>query len=117
MKFYRRHFHSKLITLVFLFSISNSESPKSILFEILSLPKSSTLNEKTFNKFDNGLIEHELDHVLVGFVDLDLKIKINSSEVADYRWQSVLDLRDNLKDIDAQKFTPWLAPALKLALL
>ena len=27
-------------------------------------------------KFDNGLIEHELDHVLVGFVDLDLKILI-----------------------------------------
>lgn len=68
-------------------------------------------------KFDNGLIEHELDHVLVGFVDLDLKININNSEVANYRWQSVLDLRDNLKDIDAQKFTPWLAPALKLALL
>ena len=68
-------------------------------------------------KFDNGLIEHELDHVLVGFVDLDLKININNSEVANYRWQSVLDLRDNLKDIDAQKFTPWLKPALELALL
>ena len=68
-------------------------------------------------KFDNGLIEHELDHVLVGSVDLGLKIKINSLEVANYRWQSVLDLRDNLKDIDAQKFTPWLKPALELALL
>ena len=68
-------------------------------------------------KFDNGLIEHELDHVLVGFVDLDLKIKINNLEVANYRWQSVLDLKNNLKDIDAQKFTPWLKPALDLALL
>ena len=51
MKFYRRHFHSKFITLIFLFSIPYSESPKSILFEILSLPKGSTLNEKTFNQF------------------------------------------------------------------
>ena len=51
MKFYRRHFYSKFITLVFLFSILCSESPKSILFEILSLPKGSTLNEKTFNQF------------------------------------------------------------------
>ena len=68
-------------------------------------------------KFDNGLIEHELDHVLVGFVDLDLKININNSEVANYRWQSVLDLKDNLKDADFRKYTPWLSPALRLALL
>ena len=32
-------------------------------------------------KFDNGLIEHELDQVLVGFVDLDIKIKINNTEL------------------------------------
>jgi isopentenyl-diphosphate delta-isomerase type 1 len=86
----------------------------------IKLPKDTLKDVGSFiyeAKFDNGLIEHELDHVLVGFVDLDLKIKINNLEVANYRWQSVLDLRDNLKDIDAQKFTPWLKPALELALL
>ena len=51
MKFYRSRFFSKFIAIVFLFSISKSDSPKSVLFEILSLPKGSTLNEKTFNKF------------------------------------------------------------------
>ena len=51
MKCYRRYFYSKFIALIFLFSISKSDSPESILFEILSLPKGSTLNEKTFNNF------------------------------------------------------------------
>ena len=65
MKFYRRRFYSKFIAIVFLFSISKSDSPKSILFEILSLPKGSTLNEKTFNKFveeleSRGIVDDEL---------------------------------------------------------
>ena len=51
MKFYRSSIYSKFIAIVFLFSISKSDSLKSVLFEILSLPKGSTLNEKTFNKF------------------------------------------------------------------
>tara|TARA_B100000886_G_scaffold78781_1_gene51034 strand:+ start:617 stop:1570 length:954 start_codon:yes stop_codon:yes gene_type:complete len=51
MKCYRRHFYSNFIAIIFLFSISKSDSPESILFEILSLPKGSTLNEKTFNNF------------------------------------------------------------------
>ena len=55
MKFYRRRFYSKFIAIVFLFSISKSDSPKTTLFEILSLPKGSTLNERTFNNFVNGL--------------------------------------------------------------
>ena len=65
MKFYRSRFYLKFIALVFLFSLSKSESPKSILFEILSVPNSSTLNEKTFNKFveeleSNGIVDDEL---------------------------------------------------------
>lgn len=51
MKIYRSRFYLQLIAIIFLFSISKSDSPKSILFEILSLPKGSTLNEKTFNQF------------------------------------------------------------------
>ena len=65
MKFYRSRFYLKLIFLLILFSISKSESPKSILFEILSLPSSSTLNERTFNKFveeleSKGIVDDEL---------------------------------------------------------
>ncbi len=65
MKFYQRNFYLKFIILVFLFSISKSESPQSILFEILSLPSGSTLNEKTFNKFveeldRRGIVDDEL---------------------------------------------------------
>ena len=65
MKFYRSSFYSKFIAIVFLFSISKSDSPKSVLFEILSLPKGSTLNEKTFNKFvkeleRKGIVDDEL---------------------------------------------------------
>ena len=65
MKFYRSRFYSKFIAIVFLFSISKSDSPKSVLFEILSLPKGSTLNEKTFNNFvkeleRKGIVDDEL---------------------------------------------------------
>ena len=65
MKFYRRRFYSKFIAVAFLFSISKSGSPESILFEILSLPKGSTLNEKTFNNFvkelkRKGIVDDEL---------------------------------------------------------
>ena len=65
MKFYRSRFYSKFIAIVFLFSISKSDSPKTILFEILSLPKGSTLNEKTFNNFvtelnRKGIVDDEL---------------------------------------------------------
>ena len=65
MKFYRSRFYSKFIAIVFLFSISKSDSPKSVLFEILSLPKGSTLNEKTFDKFveeleRKGIVDDEL---------------------------------------------------------
>ncbi len=67
-------------------------------------------------KFDNGLTEHELDHVLVGFVDINISVKPNPKEVADYRWQSINQLNESLKNSEAQKFTPWLAPALKLVM-
>ena len=65
MKFYRSSIYSKFIAIVFLFSISKSDSLKSVLFEILSLPKGSTLNEKTFNNFvkeleRKGIVDDEL---------------------------------------------------------
>jgi isopentenyl-diphosphate delta-isomerase len=55
-------------------------------------------------KFDNGLTEHELDHVLVGNSDLDPVI--NEDEVADFKWMSLDDLK---QDMEAQPelYTEW----------
>ena len=67
MIFYRRYFYSKFIAIIFLSSISKSDSPRSILFEILSLSKGSALNEKTFNNFvkeleRKGIVDDELSN-------------------------------------------------------
>ena len=64
MKFYRRRFYSKFIAVVFLFSISKSDSPESILFEILSFTKGQP-KRKTFNNFvkeleRKGIVDDEL---------------------------------------------------------
>jgi diphosphomevalonate decarboxylase len=66
-------------------------------------------------EFANGLVEHEIDHVLVGYWQED-DIAINKKEVAAYRWISI----DNLQaDIQANPdhYTAWLAEALRLALI
>lgn len=54
--------------------------------------------------FDNGLVEHEFDHVLIGTYDGD--IIVNPEEVADYKWISFKDL-DNLLVTEKEKFTFW----------
>ena len=51
----------------------------------------------------NGLIEHEFDHVLVGYTDLNPEI--NTNEVEDWDW---VDLSYLEKDLDENpKFTEW----------
>jgi isopentenyl-diphosphate delta-isomerase len=54
--------------------------------------------------FDNGLTEHELDHILVGHYTGEPRI--NSEEVASWRWISMNDLK---KDIDQNPdlYTVW----------
>lgn len=63
---------------------------------------------------DNDLIEHELDHVLTGWFDGNLK-NINSHEVAAIRWSDIATLKKDLQ-IQPNAYTPWLRPALELAL-
>ena len=46
-------------------------------------------------EFDNGLMEHELDHVVVGRYD-DPPV-INPEEVADWSWKSVTWIKNDLK--------------------
>lgn len=55
-------------------------------------------------RLDNGLTEHELDHVFVG--KYDGKPEINTDEVEDWKFMSVEDLR---KEVKAQpdNYTVW----------
>ena len=54
--------------------------------------------------FDNGLTEHEFDHVLVGrFNDEPV---INTEEVNSWKWMPIEDVRDDIK-INPDAYTAW----------
>lgn len=54
--------------------------------------------------FDNGLTEHELDHVMVGrFNDSP---NINPDEVADWKWMLPGDIKRDI-DENPQEYTAW----------
>lgn len=65
-------------------------------------------------KFDNGLTENELDHVVLGFTE-DKNVPFNTSEVKAIEWMPLAQLLQELVDTP-EKFTPWLAPALEVAI-
>ena len=56
------------------------------------------------SEFSNALIEHELDHVLIGYSDT--APEPNPEEVASYRYVSLEDLEYELKQYPAN-FTVW----------
>lgn len=60
-------------------------------------------------EFDNGLIEHEFDHVFFG--ESDQNPKINLEEVETYRYIAMEDLQQEVKEFP-QNFTPWFIIAL-----
>ncbi|MDD7916030.1 isopentenyl-diphosphate Delta-isomerase [Polaribacter ponticola] len=45
--------------------------------------------------FDNGLTEHELDHVLIGYFDDEAVI--NKEEVEDYKWMFLEDVKHDIE--------------------
>jgi len=55
-------------------------------------------------EFDNGLTEHELDHVMVGYYNE--KPIINPEEVASWRWIDMEVLQKDMKD-NPQDYTVW----------
>ena len=55
-------------------------------------------------KFDNGLIEHELDHIIVG--NYNQSPIINSFEVDSWKWMSMQDIKNNIKD-QPYNYTAW----------
>jgi len=54
--------------------------------------------------FDNGLTEHELDHVLIGHYNGEPKI--NKDEVASYKWMSVETVQKDIKN-QPDIYTEW----------
>ena len=54
--------------------------------------------------FDNGLFEHELDHVLVGY--WESSPKINVSEVEGWKWMSLEDIKRDI-NLRPQIYTAW----------
>lgn len=54
--------------------------------------------------FDNGLTEHELDHVLIGFYKG--QPDINPDEVADWKWMHIDELKSDMES-HPEKYTVW----------
>jgi isopentenyl-diphosphate delta-isomerase len=54
--------------------------------------------------FDNGLTEHELDHVMVGYYNEDPVI--NSDEVEDWKWMKIEDVKNDIS-LNPDLYTAW----------
>ncbi len=65
--------------------------------------------------FNNGLTEHEFDHVLIGEYNGIDPIQIDPLEVDEYRWISLEMLQRDLSE-SPLLYTPWIKPALHIAL-
>lgn len=65
-------------------------------------------------RLDNNLIEHELDHIFVGYYDEDPMI--NKEEVEEWKWISFEDLSKEIKE-HPEQFTYWFKVAMDEVLL
>ncbi|MGI9531802.1 isopentenyl-diphosphate Delta-isomerase [Lutimonas sp.] len=54
--------------------------------------------------FDNGLTEHELDHVMIGSFDEDPEI--NPEEVASFKWMTLEDVKKDMEE-HPEMYTEW----------
>lgn len=54
--------------------------------------------------FDNGLTEHELDHVMLGYSETPPII--NRDEVEDWKWESLHTVNENIKN-HPEDYTAW----------
>ena len=54
--------------------------------------------------FDNGLTEHELDHVMIGYYNKEPKI--NTEEVESYKWMPIEDVKIDIKN-QPEIYTIW----------
>ena len=54
--------------------------------------------------FDNGLTEHELDHVMIGYYNGEPKI--NSDEVENWKWMTIEDIKSDMH-LHPDRYTVW----------
>jgi len=54
--------------------------------------------------FDNGLTEHEYDHVLLGYYEGEPKI--NTDEVADWKWMRPEHVKEDI-ELHPEAYTEW----------
>ena len=54
--------------------------------------------------FNNGLTEHELDHVMTGYHDQDPEI--NAEEVASFKWMLLEDVKSDI-ETNPELYTEW----------
>lgn len=54
--------------------------------------------------FDNGLTEHELDHVMVGYFNQEPQI--NEDEVASWKWMTTEDIKKDINN-SPELYTEW----------
>nr|WP_297310356.1 isopentenyl-diphosphate Delta-isomerase [uncultured Flavobacterium sp.] len=54
--------------------------------------------------FDNGLTEHELDHVMVGYFNENPIV--NKEEVEDWKWMSIEDIKTDIFN-SPKSYTEW----------
>jgi isopentenyl-diphosphate Delta-isomerase len=89
---------------------SNLEAATRRLYEELGIDPSQVSELKdSFNfiyraEFENGLTEHELDHVILG--RFDGSVTLNIEEVEAVRWISMPDLTREM-DAHPEQFTAW----------
>ncbi len=55
-------------------------------------------------EFDNGLTEHEFDHVLMG--NYDATPVINTDEVVEWKWMALEEIKKDIENIP-EMYTPW----------
>lgn len=61
--------------------------------------------------FDNGLTEHELDYVLVGYTKQDPLI--NKDEVENYKWKQISEIKNDIISYP-HLYTSWFKIALEI---
>ena len=78
------------------------------LFEELGYDQIKLKEEFVFQyikKFDNGLIENEIDHVFIAYTDL-IPPQIDPEEVGDYKWMVVTKLKHDIQENPAD-YSVW----------
>lgn len=85
---------------------SNIEAGKRRLLEEMGF---STELKEVFSfiykaPFDNGLTEHELDHVMVGY--FDGVPEVNPEEVASFKWMSLEAIKEDI-ELHPNLYTAW----------